>query len=312
MTAEPYKGVRLVLGDRDPAFGKIVSSALFPLGLLDIAVCLDAKSLRQAVAATVDIIVCDTSLPGLDFRAFVQDVRHGRIGQNPFVVIIANVNSTDEAKAAGISGCGIDEMIAKPIHPLLLVRRINILAKDRNPFVVTPGYVGPSRRAERRNDGSDDSLVAVPNTLRAKMVEKKDDRAISGIVADGLTSLNKGKAVSGIKVIARLTRRLDSLQEGNATIEDSRRVLNGLARMANEVAAQHRSGESANHVPPIAERIARLSIRAESAAARPSRIEIDLLTKLSDAAMVAFSAEPRASGAVPEIVAMVDGYLAGA
>lgn len=310
MSDEPYKGVRLVLGDPDPAFGKIVSTALFPLGLRDISVCHDGDGLRRAAATNVDIVVCDPKLAGLDFRAFAQDIRHGRVGANPFVILIATVDGTDEA--ARIAGCGIDEYIAKPIHPLLLVRRINALTRDRKPFVMTPGYVGPNRRPERREDGSDDALVAVPNTLRAKVVEKQSEQAIGGIVAAGRAGLDKTKATSGVKVVARLTRRLGALQDGGAAVDKSRRVLAALARMAGQVAEQHRNGGGAKLVPPIAERVAALSRRAEAAPAAPSRIEIDLLAKLAEAAMMAVTAEPRVSSAVPAIVAEVDGYLARA
>ncbi len=311
MSAEAYKGVRLVLGDPDPAFGKIVSSAIFPLGLRDVAICLDGDKVRQAAASTVDVIVCDTNLPGLDFRAFVQDIRHGRVGANPFVVLIATVSDIEVAKASGIAGSGIDELVIKPINPLLLVRRIGAIARERKPFVMTPGYVGPSRRAERRNDGSDDNLVAVPNTLRAKMIEKKNDQAIGGLVAAGRASLDEGVATSGIKTVARLTRHLAVLQEEDTSVEESLRVLNTLTKLASEVAAQHRgNGNGAKHVAPIAERIARLAGRAEASAKRPPRVEIDLLTKLSDAVTVAFATDPHTSGAVPEIVAVVDGYLA--
>lgn len=312
MSADAYSGVRLVLGDPDPTFCKIVSSAVFPLGLRDLAICPDGDTVRRAAAATVDVIVCDTNLPGLDFRAFAQDIRHGRVGANPFVILIATVNDAAVGQAQGIAACGIDELVIKPINPLLLIRRIGALARERKPFVMTPGYVGPSRRAERRNDGSDDGLVAVPNTLRAKVVEKQSEKAIGGLVAAGRASLIENKAASGINVVARLTRHLRSLQEEDTTVEESRRVLNSLARMANEVAAQHRSANGSDHVSPIAERIARLAGRAEAAEKRPSRVEIDLLMKLSDAATVAFAADARASGAVPEIVAVVDGYLARA
>jgi len=308
--AEPYKDVRLVLGDPDPAFGKTVSSAVFPLGLRDISVCIDGERLRDATAATVDVVACDTSLPKLDFRSFAQDVRHGKVGQNPFVILIATVLDEAAAKAEHIPECGIDEMIAKPVNPLLLVRRIGMLAKDRKPFVLTPGYVGPSRRAARRNDGSDDAVVAVPNTLRARVVEQKSDGAVDGLVVAGRTTLNQGIAASGVNVIARLVRQLGERQSEGAGIEEFRRLLGALARMASQVASEHRDSGSSRNIPPIAERMRRLASRAEAAPARPPQAELDLLARLSDAANVALADGTGAADAVPEIVAVVDSYLA--
>lgn len=319
MSAEPYRGVRLVLGEPDPPFCKVVTSALFPLGLRDISVCHEGERVRQAAAATVDVIVCDTKLPRLDFKTFAQDIRQGRVGDNPFVVLIATARDEAEAQADRISASGADELMIEPVHPLMLVRRIGLLSKERKSFVMTPGYVGPTRRAERRNDGSDDNLVAVPNTLRAKVVEQKSTQAIAGMVEAGRANLDKEKAVSGLRVIARMTRQLTKLQDQGAAIDDSRAVLHALTRMAHEVATQHNAlaqeSGTANHVPPIAERIARLAARGQAAPGGPTKTEIGLLIQLSDAAFAAFAPragtpESRALEAVPEIVAVVDGYLA--
>jgi DNA-binding response OmpR family regulator len=318
VSAEAYRSVRLALGDPEPSFCKIVTAALFPLGLRDVSVCLEGGSVRLATAATVDVVVCDTSLPQLDFKSYVQDVRQGRLGANPFVMLIATVRDEAEAQAQGIAQSGVDEIMAKPINPMLIVRRINNLSRERKSFVMTPNYVGPSRRAERRNDGSDDNLVAVPNTLRAKIIEQKSGAAIAAIVQEGRSGLDKEKAVSGLRVLARMTRQLTTLQEKGAAIDDSRAVLFSLSRMAQQVAALHGAHDepgAAVHVAPIADRMARLATRAQNAPAGPGKAEIGLLLQLSEAAFAAFA--PRGgetnldtAATVPEIVAVVDGYLA--
>jgi len=311
MSAEPYRSVRLLLGQPDPSFCKIVTSALFPLGLRDISVCHDGPHVRQAAAATVDVIVCDTHLPVLDFKAFAQDLRQGRIGANPFVVLIATARDEAEAKAQAIHASGADELMIEPVHPLVLVRRVGMLSKERKSFVMTPGYVGPTRRAERRNDGSDDNLVAVPNTLRAKVVEQKDARAIASIVEAGRASLDKEKALSGFRVIVRQARRLAELKSEDSEPAESHRVLDTMIKMAGEALGQSKDAGAA-HATAIAERIAKLAARARQAPRGPAKLEIDLLTKLADAAMAAAEAKPDAAAAVPAIVAVVDGYFARA
>src|SRR5579862_4508452 len=118
MSTEAYKFVRLLLGQPDPGFCKVVSSALFPLGLRDISICHDGDRVRQAAAMTVDVIVCDTNLPKLDFKAFAQDIRQGRLGANPFVVIIATARDAAEAHKQGIGLTGIDDLMIEPVHPV--------------------------------------------------------------------------------------------------------------------------------------------------------------------------------------------------
>jgi DNA-binding response OmpR family regulator len=314
MSAEAYRFVRLALGDPEPGFCKTVTSALFPLGLRDVSTCSDGEGMRTAAAQTVDVIVCDTHLRGLDFPVFVQDIRQGRLGSNPFVVMIATVRDEGEAKSEGIPRSGIDEMLAKPLNPLMLVRRVNQLSRERQNFVMTPGYVGPSRRAARRNDGSDDNLVAVPNTLRAKIVEKATTDSAVATVEAAKAGLDKEKALSGLRVMARMTRQLINLQDRNAAVDDCRAVLHALGRMAKEVAAQHEAA-GANHVSPIADRIGKLAARAQAAPAGPSKAELHLLLQLSEATFAVFAPRPGTVeldtvAALPEVVAVVDGYLA--
>ena len=237
------------------------------------------------------------------------------MGANPFAAIIAIAPGALEATAQGIVRSGIDDLLIKPLNPLMLVVHIGKLSRERQSFVMTPNYVGPSRRAARRNDGSDDDLVAVPNTLRAKIVEGQDPQAIDAIVAAGRSSLDLEKAINGHRVLCRMARQLEKLQEQGAPADDCRAVLFGLGRKASDVAAQHvRPGSGANdHVPAILERITQLAARGQAAPGGPTKMEVGLILRLSDAAITAAAPrapDPTASSAVPEIVAVVDGYLA--
>ncbi len=314
MNGADFRNVRLALADPDPSFCKTVVSALFPHGLRDISVCHDGERLRQAAAATVDVIACDTELPQLDFPAFVQDIRQGRVGTNPFVAIIAAARGAVEATAQGIVRSGVDDLLIKPLNPLMLVVHIGKLSRERQAFVMTPGYVGPSRRAARRNDGSDDNLVVVPNTLRAKMIEGKDARAVEAVVAAGRSSLDHEKAINGHRVLCRMARQLVKLHEEGGAPDDCRALLFGLGRKSSDVAAQHQALGASDHVPAILERIGRLVARGQAAPAGPTKAEAELVVQLSDAAIAAVAPhgaalDPTVFSAVPEIVAVVDGYL---
>jgi DNA-binding response OmpR family regulator len=305
-----YRSVRLVLGDSDREFNKTLTTALFPFGLRDIALCADGAQLRKAIAMTVDVVVCDIDLPGIDFRAFVQDVRHERLGGNPFIVLIATTKPTDERAVARVLESGVDDVIVKPADAATLVKRIGAFARGRKPFVVSSGYIGPSRRAGRRDDGSDDdALVEVPNTLRAKVAHRQNPDDVARQVQAGRANLTARQAQGGVRVLARVTRKLVQLQQDTALVEQSRRSLRLLANKATEVTMTYRNSPAARFLVPIAERIARLAFRAENSV-RPSTVEIDLLAKLSDAAQIAAVAPaPSASEPVPEIIAIVDTYL---
>lgn len=305
-----YRGVRMALGDADPKFSKMFTGAFFPLGLRDIATCADRTELVEAVATAVDIVACSVDLPEIDFLQLSQDIRHGRVGSNPFAVLIAIGQPTDAGAIARILEAGVDDLIIKPADAEILVKRINAFTRERKPFVVTPGYVGPSRRPARRNDGSDDeNTIDVPNTLRARVVQGRDTVDLVKMIEAGRSTMSDKKAQTGIRVIARLTRRVAQLQEDVAQAEELRRVLRTLTLKAGEVVVEHRNSEATRHVAEIAERFARLSQKAEAMQPRPPKNEVSLLLQLSDAAVAAFLEVRGTAGAVPEIVAIVDKYL---
>jgi DNA-binding response OmpR family regulator len=305
-----YRGVQMVLGDPDPGFSRTVSAAFFARGLRDLAVCGDADQLRKAVSHAADVVLCDVDIPRTNFCEISQDIRHGRLGANPFTVLIAMTRPATEAEVTRVLKSGIDDLIFKPMEPELVVSRIGAFAKRRNPFVVTPAYIGPTRRDTRRNDGSDDETIEVPNTLRAKVAQASLAADVQALVETGLSSLNEKKAQSSLRVICRLARRVAEQHTDPLLAAESRRVLGTLAMKADELELEHRNSSSTRHVSAIAERIARLARRGESTPIRPSTVEVNLLLQLSDAALAAFLSVGRNTGLVPEIVAVVEEYLA--
>ncbi len=192
----------MVVGDTDHEFNKALTAALFPIGLRDISVCTDGKQLRDAIATTVDVVVCTIDLPGVEFHALAQDIRHQRIAGNPFIVLIATTNRVDEASMTRILESGVDDLIVKPVDSATFVRRVGAFAKGRKPFVITPGFIGPTRRPTRREDGSDDEVFEVPNTIRAKVAQRQSAAEVNKLVETGLSSLGEKMAQGGIKVIA--------------------------------------------------------------------------------------------------------------
>jgi DNA-binding response OmpR family regulator len=307
---ELYRSVRMVVGDTDQEFNKALSAALFPIGLRDISICQNGEQLRNAIAANVDVVVCNTALPGVEFHALAQDIRHQRVAGNPFIVLIATANKIDEAGMARILQSGVDDLLIKPIDSATLIRRIGAFAKGRKPFVITPGYIGPTRRNDRRDDGSDDDqVVEVPNTIRAKVALRQSAAEITKLIETGAAALGEKMASGGVKVIARLTKRLVDTQNDQTVADQSRRALGMLADKAAEIAMLHRNSRTTRYVAPIAERMAQLCRRAQASGnSRPPSVEVDLLQQLSDAAQIAATKQD-APETVPEIVKIVDGYL---
>jgi CheY-like chemotaxis protein len=304
-----YRGTQMVLGEPDDGFGRAISTAFFALGLRDMAICKDGAALRQAIGESVDVILCDVGLPGGDFLELAQTIRQGRLGANPFVVMIALARKSDGIDAARFLASGVDDLILKPTEAELVVGRVAGFASRRGPFVITPSYVGPSRRGMKRADGSDEETVEVPNTLRAKVAQRMAVADLGRLLENGRATLNESRTQSAMRVVARLTRQLAQQSEPDDSPYGTKHDYRTLAQKADEIVAENKNVEARRRVASIAARIAVLARRGEAGIARKASIETELMLQLADAAMVAFVAERDTSTATPTIVATVDDYL---
>ncbi len=100
----------------------------------------------------------------------VRDVRHHKIGMNPFTVITFMVDPDNSTAMKRAVSSGADDVMLKPVAPGKIVERAKHIAFHRSPFIATSDYIGPDRRRER---DSQIPTLTVVNTLRDKMDGKK-------------------------------------------------------------------------------------------------------------------------------------------
>ena len=312
MATFTYRDVHMVLGEPDAIFSGNIIDALKPRGIRDPAVCRSAESLKGALANHVDLLLCDVDLPGLDFCGLAQDIRHARLGVNPFTVLIATARPSTSTDLGKVFASGIDYIVLKPMTADLVVRRVDGFTRGRKPFVVTEDFIGPSRRTKRRNDGSDDDLTPVPNTLRVKVLHNDRVALMPKLMEIGYQRLGKKKEETQVKSIARLTQRLYKLHEQPPYLDNMgewRRVLLLLAEKSDLVVNAHKGVATTDHAAEIAARIALLSRRWADSKTRPPDIEVMLIAQLSDALAGAFAKAEDVPEIARQIAAVVDNFL---
>ena len=106
-----------------------------------------------------------------DMFETITKMRHGYIGYNPFVPVIALAWNTERAVIANAIDSGVDSIVAGPISAGEVSKRILSIINHRKPFLVTSNYIGQDRRLSKRRDLSV-SLIDVPETLRAKAINR--------------------------------------------------------------------------------------------------------------------------------------------
>jgi DNA-binding response OmpR family regulator len=97
----------------------------------------------------------------------IRGIRHSEVGENPFIVIVALTRKPEMAAVRAALEAGADDMVVKPITAQALRQRIVNQIEHRKEFIATDDYVGPDRRAEKRELTEDDpASIDVPNSLR--------------------------------------------------------------------------------------------------------------------------------------------------
>lgn len=317
MATFTYKDVRLVLAESDSVFAGNIMDAMSTRGVRDPTICRSAEALQTAIAnATIDLMLCDVDLPGLDFCAMAQDIRHGRLGKNPFAILIATARPSTSVDLSRVMKSGIDYIVLKPMTADQVVRRLDGFTRGRKPFVVTENFIGPNRRALRRDDGSDDDLTAVPNTLRVKVVFNHRLSLLNQVMHIGHSRLTRKKTETRLKAVTRLSRRLVELHKqaslsGPAVASGEwRRTLALLVEKTDEITSEHKGDTATDHIAEIGVRIGQLARRWTDAPERPPVVEVVLISQLADALNGAYAQDDDVPDIAREIAAVVDSFLA--
>jgi DNA-binding response OmpR family regulator len=120
-----------------------------------------------------------------DIFDIVRDIRHFRIGSNPFMLITMLIAQDNEGGMKKVIQCGADDVLIKPLSPGRLLERIAHLAFNRLPFIATTDYVGPERRRATDRPSTIPRLDVV-NSLR----EKVEGRRLSTVQLTRAVSLS--------------------------------------------------------------------------------------------------------------------------
>ena len=167
MAQDPENLARVVLFDPIRQNLRTTRYALYELGFREIDTFSALGEVRERIeAADVDLLVME---PEDDPKVFnlVRDIRHSRIGRNPFSVIFLTCWTRDPQNIRQALESGADDLIARPFSTRFLDERVSAAIERRKRFVVTSDYIGPDRRSGPRAGAADPRYLSAPNTLKA-------------------------------------------------------------------------------------------------------------------------------------------------
>ena len=222
MTPERRNEVRILYGDPGQGTRRLYRQALASAGYSQLREFDSLNSFADLLAvAQPDLIFMDVAMPGGDVPALVSDLRHSRLGVNPYLPVVLTTWDTGQSLVRKIIDAGADDLLVKPISTRALLERIEIVGLHRKPFVVTSDYIGPDRRKEAARRNSSVPLIEVPNPIRAKLTgERLDAKALQQAIRATNEQVNQQRLRAAAFRIAFVTQQIVPLYQAELPPDD--------------------------------------------------------------------------------------------
>lgn len=131
-----------------------------------------------------DLLIVEVRPDPKPVLSLVQDLRQGRLGLNPFTIIMATAWTLDDEVVRAVVQSGADDLMGRPFSTGFLGQRLKQLIDGRKGFVVTSDYIGPDRRRDPNRPGAE--TREVPNSLKLKSQGRTDTIAIEMEIAQAV------------------------------------------------------------------------------------------------------------------------------
>ncbi|WP_420470574.1 response regulator [Brevundimonas sp. FT23042] len=130
----------------------MLSSIFHGFGVKEQIKCENALEAAEIVKRkAIDLILVDCSMPEMDGYDFTRWLRREMPAPARYTPLIMLTGHAAQSSVQKSRDCGASFVVAKPLTPSVLLRRILWLGNDEREFVESENYVGPDRRV--RNFG---------------------------------------------------------------------------------------------------------------------------------------------------------------
>lgn len=293
MTALDLRKARVHLIVHEPGIRRTVRDLLRSIGVEDLILGAKFEDIRIAITEnTPDLIILGSSFPDGDVPALIKDVRHNKIGKDPFLPIISLTPEPTEELVSNIASSGSDDLLVYPLSPAQLLARIEVLVEKRKPFVVTKNYIGPDRRGvEAYSQGQGEiPRIDVPNTLRASVTGDISKQELAIAIKQSLGIVNGQRLGRSGDHISWLINRIITgyqCETGGILEPQIADFLAELIKLGNDT-AKRLQGTGFEHVSYLCETLITVTKRMAAAGTDAEKTDQALLGELAHAFKTAF------------------------
>ena len=137
----------ILILDQDEISLGIMAQILSGFGAKRLERCVKVEeAVRHASKEAYDFIVVDATLLNDAAFRFIRQVRSKDSINNRFTTIMVTTGHATDQRVANARDSGANFIIAKPLRPDIVLKRIQWLSEDKREFVETSSYTGPDRR----------------------------------------------------------------------------------------------------------------------------------------------------------------------
>ncbi len=284
-----FDQVDVLLMDPDGGSRESVRNILVNNGFRHVrAVTTFADMAAESIDPSPDLLICETDSEDGDMCRWIVDLRHQRVGQDPFLPVIATTWMPTSELVRRVSDSGADALLTKPISAERLVSRIRNLVRARKPFVVTSDYVGPDRH---RTDGRPNTakLVEVPNRLKARSEGLEGQENLGAVLDQALLEINEQKMLRHAERICQIVKAILPRLEAGPVDRSTKAELRHLHDLLEETGSRM-VGTSYEHVSGLCQSLLSVTNNIRDSADGASSKDFQLLIPLSQAIQASFSA----------------------
>lgn len=282
MPTSQFENIRVLLAEPSSSLRGKLKALLRERGAKHI---FDTGNLGDAIdivrTERIDLLIGDTKMPEGDLSQLIYQIRHGEIGENPFIVTITLLSNSDEALVQKVIDSGTDHVMLKPFDVAEVIGCIESLTHARKKFVVTTDYIGPNRRTSPHPGTMSIPLIDIPNPLRSQMTGQMTKPALKRSINSAMETINDQKVVRHTYQVGWLMAEImkvdsgETLDSGDATISGH---LDRLRAVSKDLTKRIKKTRYA-HVTDLC---MTLSNTAESLAKNNfNQLDIELLIKLT-------------------------------
>jgi response regulator RpfG family c-di-GMP phosphodiesterase len=283
MNKKPFNSIKVILAEPRSGLRKEYLEVLRSLGCGDVIETGNIKDIRAALeGGGVDLLIGDTTLPEGDLSEVVHQVRHGHIGDNPFIIAMVLVSESDKELIGGVIDSGADDILIKPLEPAQLRARLLMFTSGRRPFVVTSDYIGPDRPSKARKGDDQVPLIKTPNPLLVRISGGHGSGVMKRAVSRAMKAINEQKVERHAYTIHWLMERLAAVNNGEIELSDlnMEEQLVRLNNVARDLA--HRlNGTNYRHASEMCMTLEKMTSYMRKTPALAGQEEIHLLGKLT-------------------------------